>query len=209
MDEDTDTETGTAGDADPDPHGGGTASRLDVLADRAGTWLARSAAAPARHTGAVAADRFDRMAWRDTYEQSPALRELADDLGEHHAHTADLLTDVFLAAYKTAPRLREPAELEPSRLVNHRLVAALLESPDFAELHRETAGDPYAAAMAVLAQGTALRRMLEDSRPARDRDERAERARREAEDAADAVAEALGQAADEAGEDGKIGRAHV
>ncbi|WP_121709610.1 VWA domain-containing protein [Streptomyces sp. E5N91] len=204
MDEDTDTETGTAGDADPDPHGGGTASRLDVLADRAGTWLARSGAAPARHTGAVAADRFDRMAWRDTYEQSPALRELADDLGEHHAHTADLLTDVFLAAYKTAPRLREPAELEPSRLVNHRLVAALLESPDFAELHRETAGDPYAAAMAVLAQGTALRRMLEDSRPARDRDERAERARREAEDAADAVAEALGQAADEAGEDGTV-----
>ncbi|AZM80437.1 VWA domain-containing protein [Streptomyces sp. KPB2] len=178
--------------------------RLDELAGRAGTWLALSAAAPARHSGAVVADRFDRITWHDTYEQSAALRELAGELDERHAHTADLLTDVFLAAYKAAPRLREPAEMEHSRLVNHRVVAALLESPGFAELHRETVGDPYAAALAVLAQGTALRRMLDDARPARARDERAGRARRDAGDAATDVAETLRQAADEADEDGTV-----
>ncbi|MGC0380427.1 VWA domain-containing protein [Streptomyces sp. SAI-129] len=183
---------------------GGAASRLGVLTDLAGVWLARSAAATARHTGAVVADRFDRVTWRDTCEQSAALRELAEELGERHAHTADLLTDVFLAAYKAAPRLREPREMAPSRLANHRIVTALLESPDFAELHRETVGDPYAAAMAVLAQGTALRRMLDDSRPDRDRDERAERARREAGNAADAVAEALRHAAEGADQDGTV-----
>ncbi|GAA4974624.1 VWA domain-containing protein [Streptomyces hyderabadensis] len=183
---------------------GGPADRLGALADLAGTWLARPAAAPVPHTGAVVADRFDRIAWRDTYEQSAALRELATDLGERHAHADDLLTDAFLAAYKAAPRLREPTAMAPSRLVNHRIVTALLESPDFAELHRETVGDPYAAAMAVLAQGTALRRMLDDSRAARDRDERADRAGRAAEDAAEAVAEALRQAADEADEDGSV-----
>lgn len=183
---------------------GGAASRLGVLTDLAGVWLARSAAATVRHTGAVVADRFDRVAWRDTCEQSAALRELAEELGERHAHAADLLTDVFLAAYKAAPRLREPREMSPSRLANHRIVTALLESPDFAELHRETVGDPYAAAMAVLAQGTALRRMLDDSRPDRDRDERAERARREAGNAADAVAEALRHAAEGADQDGTV-----
>ncbi|MFJ9197087.1 VWA domain-containing protein [Streptomyces flaveolus] len=187
-----------------DVDAGGAASRLGVLTDLAGVWLARPAAASVRHTGAVSADRFDRIAWRDTYEQSTALRELAAELGERHPHTADLLTDAFLAAYKAAPRLREPRQMAPSRLVNHRIITALLESPDFAELHRETVGDPYAAAMAVLAQGTALRRMLEDSRPARDQDERAERARREAGDAADAVAEALRHAAEEADEDGTV-----
>jgi hypothetical protein len=187
-----------------DVDAGGAASRLGVLTDLAGAWLARSTAASVRHTGAVSADRFDRIAWRDTYEQSAALRELAGELGEHHPHTADLLADAFLAAYKAAPRLREPRKMAPSRLVNHRIITALLESPDFAELHRETVGDPYAAAMAVLAQGTALRRMLEDSRPARDQDERAERARQEAGDAADAVAEALRHAAEEADEDGTV-----
>ncbi|MER7720903.1 hypothetical protein ABTX99_28895, partial [Streptomyces flaveolus] len=174
------------------------------MTDPAGVWLARSTAASVQHTGAVCADRFDRIAWRDIYEQSAALRELAAELGERHPHTADLLTDAFLAAYKAAARLREPHEMTPSRLVNHRIITALLESPDFAELHRETAGDPYAAAMAVLAQGTALRRMLEDSRPARDQDERAQRARQEAEEAADAVAEALQHAAEEADEDGTV-----
>ncbi|WP_435857913.1 VWA domain-containing protein [Streptomyces tendae] len=182
----------------------GAASPLGALADLAGSWLARSAATPERHTGAVAADRFDRIAWRDTYEQAPALRELAAELGEHHPHADDLLTDAFLAAYKAAPRLREPTGMAPSRLVNHRIVTALLESPDFAELHRETVGDPYAAAMAVLAQGTALRRMLDDSRPARDLDDRTALTGRDAEDAADAVAEALRQAADGADEEGSV-----
>ncbi|MEU1513766.1 VWA domain-containing protein [Streptomyces sp. NPDC005811] len=123
---------------------------------------------PARHTSAVIADRFDRMTWRDTYEQSAALRDLAEELHARHAHAVDLLTDTFLAAYQAAPRLREPAEMAPGRLVNHRIITALTEAPHFTELRRETAGDPYAAAMAVLAQAAALRRMLDLSRPAQE-----------------------------------------
>lgn len=111
----------------------------------------------------VAADRFDRITWRDTYEQSAGLRELAGELTGRHACAADLLTDAFLAAYQARPRLRERAEMAPSRLVNHRIVTSLVEAPEFSELHRETAGDPYAAAMAVLAQAPALRRMLDDA----------------------------------------------
>ncbi|MGW7295455.1 VWA domain-containing protein [Streptomyces xiamenensis] len=151
-------------------------------------------------SAAVIADRFDRITWRDTYEQSAGLRELAGELGARHDGAADLLTDVFLAAYQVRPKLRAGAEMDPARLVNHEIVAGLLESPGFAGLHRETAGDPYAAAMAVLAQGAALRGMLEGSREARERAERAERARQDAEDAAEA------SAADEAaGPDGSDG----
>ncbi|MFC9467089.1 VWA domain-containing protein [Streptomyces coelicoflavus] len=189
--------------AHPDAAAEGTASRPDEPAGRDGTWPAPSAAAPDGHTGAVVADRFDRVVWHDTYGQSAALRELAGELGERHAHSADLLTDAFLAAYKAAPRLREAAEMEHSRLVNHRVVAALLDSPGFAELHRETVGDPYAAAMAVLAQSSALRRMLDDARPDRDRDERTDPARRGTGDAVAAGAEAPRPTGDEGdGDDG-------
>ncbi|TRO69424.1 VWA domain-containing protein [Streptomyces sp. IB201691-2A2] len=201
---------------------GETPSTLDELARRAGKWLSLSAAAPERHTAAVVADRFDRITWRDTYEQSAALRELAEELNERYAHTygrsheeaqgrpsarpydhtTDLLTDAFLAAYKVNPRLRERAEMDPSRLVNHQVVTSLVESPEFAELRRETAGDPYAAAMAVLAQAAALRRMLERSRNAQDKAEQARKTRQDAERAATAVAEALQQAADEGDETG-------
>ncbi|MFH8596793.1 VWA domain-containing protein [Streptomyces rimosus] len=181
-----------------------TPSRLDELANRAGTWLGRSPAATEGHTAAVVADPFEQIAWRDTYAQSAGLRELAEELAERHDHAADLLADAFLAAYKVGPRLRERAEMAPSRLVNHQIINSLVESPEFAELHRETAGDPYAAAMAVLAQATALRDMLERFRPAREQAERAAKARQDAEGAAAAVGAALQQAAAGTGADGTV-----
>ncbi|MFF9040905.1 VWA domain-containing protein [Streptomyces sp. NPDC014892] len=200
---------GTTSEAAPR---GGAPAGLDELAGRAGKWLGLTDTVSERHTAAVVADRFDRMTWRDTYEQSVGLRELAEELAggpvdgryREHGQTADLLTDVFLAAYKVRPRLRERTEMTPSRLVNHQVITFLTESPEYAELHRETVGDPYAAAMAVLAQAPALRTMLERTRDARRRAEQANRAQRDAADAATAVAEVLRRAADEADEDGTV-----
>jgi len=181
-----------------------TRGRLDELASRAGRWLGGSAAASEQHTTAVVADRFDRFTWQDTYGQSAGLRDLAEELNQRYDHTTDLLTDAFLAAYKVGPRLRERAEMDPSRLVNHQVITLLLDSPEFAELHRETAGDPYAAAMAVLAQATALRRILERSRDAQEQAEQAKKAWQAAEGAATAVGEALQAAVDQADEDGTV-----
>lgn len=79
-----------------------------------------------------------------------------------------------------------------------------MESPDFAALRRETVGDPYAAAMAVLAQSGALRRTLERAQDAQGRAERAAKALQDADGAATAVAEALQRAAEEADEDGGV-----
>lgn len=179
-------------------------SGADGAAGGAGKWPALSAAAAVRHTAAVVPGPFDRIAWRDVYERSAGLRELAAELHARHAHTADLLTDVFLTAYQAAPRLRDRAAMAPSHLVNHQVVASLLHSPEFAELHRETAGDSYAAAMAVLAQASALRGLLERSRDARNRAGQADEARQDAVTAATAVSEALRHAAEAADEDGTV-----
>ncbi|MET9305472.1 VWA domain-containing protein [Streptomyces cellulosae] len=177
---------------------------LDALTQQAGRWLALSAAPAERHTTAVVAGPYDRVAWRDVYAQSAALRELSAQLLTRHAHAPDLLADVFLCAYQAAPRLRDRTVMAPSHLVHHQVVTALTQSPDFAALRRETAGDAYAAAMAVLAQASALRGLLERSREARERTGRADRARQEAEAAAAAVGEALRQAAEEADEQGEV-----
>ncbi|WP_206305897.1 VWA domain-containing protein [Streptomyces sp. RFCAC02] len=153
-----------------------------------------SGVAPRRHTAAVIADRFDLLTWRDTVEQSAGLRDLAGELGERHECAADLMGDVFVAAYKHGPRVRDRAEMEPARFVNHEAMTALLESYEFSELRRETAGDPYAAAMAVLAQAPVLRRLLDQARDAQERAERA--AATEAGDGAvEAAAQALAAAA--------------
>jgi len=178
-------------------------AKLKDLAARAGRWLGLGAA-PAAHTGAVVADRFDAMTWTETLDQAAALRELADDLADRHDYATDLLRDVFLAAYKAAPQLRERAGMDPSRLVNHQVITALLDSPEFAELRRETAGDPYASAMAVLAQAAALRRMLAKAEDAQRAAQQAAQARQDATDAAQDVQQALDAAAGQAGEDGDV-----
>nr|WP_151772674.1 VWA domain-containing protein [Streptomyces abyssomicinicus] len=178
---------------------------MDELVRRSAAWLNLGVGPSGRHTATVVADFFDRIAWRDTLAQSAALRELADELRSQHDHADDLLADVFLAAYREAePRLREPSEMDPARLADHGIVTALVRSADFAELRRETAGDPYAAAMAVLAQASALRRMLVRNWEARERAARAGGALRDARDAADRVGEGLRRAAAMAGADGTV-----
>lgn len=180
----------------------GPLAKLKDLGARAGRWLGLSA--PAAQTAAIAGDRFDAMSWRETFDQAAGLRELAEDLGERHDYATDLLSDVWLAAYKAAPQLRERSDMDPSRLVNYQVVTALLDSPELAELRRETAGDAYAAALAVIAQGSTLRRMLEEAERAQEAAEAAAQARQQAAEAAQAVAGALDQAAAQADEEGDV-----
>ncbi|WP_328973976.1 VWA domain-containing protein [Streptomyces sp. NBC_00239] len=186
-------------------------SKLKDLASRAGKWLGLGGDTPPvpKATAAVVADRFDTMAWRETYGQSPRLAELAEELNEKYDHTTDLLGDVFLAAYKVTPQVRGRNEMDPSRLVNHQVVTSMVTSPEFEELHRETAGDPYAAAMAVLAQAAALRRMLEQSRRADEQAQQAKAARAEAEEAARTVGTTFQRAADAADDEGTVPEAQA
>jgi uncharacterized protein with von Willebrand factor type A (vWA) domain len=197
--------SGSSASHTPGGQAGPVATTLAGLARRAGRWLGLAQSPPpAQHTCAVDSDRFDTMAWRDTYEQAPALRELAEDLGQRHDYTQDLLADAFLGAYKASPQLREEQDMDPSRLVNHRVIDSMLTSPELDELRRETAGDPYAAAMAVLAQTDGLRTMLERARDAQRDAERARELAQQATDAAQAVEQALRDVAGQADEDGSL-----
>lgn len=180
-------------------------SKLKDLAARAGRWLGLAAEpAPTLPTQVVDGDRFDEMAWRDTWQQASALRDLSHDLGDRFDYTRDLLQDVWTAAYKTAPQLRGSDQVDPSREVNRQVMVALMTSPDFAELRRHTAGDSFAAAMAVVAQDAALRRLLDRSKQAQDAARAAEQARKEAAEAARQVRDAFDAAAAAAADDGTV-----
>lgn len=184
---------------------GKTVSRLRELTQRAGRWLglAETPTAP-QHTNAIVSDRFDQMAWRDTYGQAGALRTLAEDLNDRYDYTTDLLTDTFLGAYKAAPQVRAAAEMDPSRAVNHQVISTMMASAEFAELRRETAGDAYAAALAVLAQGEGLRAMLERAKDAHDKAQQQAQAQQAADEAVQAVADALDAAGEHADDEGQV-----
>lgn len=179
--------------------------KLKDLMARAGRWLGLASSAPApAHTTAIAGDRFDDMTWQETLDQAGALRDLADELSERHDYAADLLRDVFLALYKAGPQVRDRAEMAPSRLVNRQIVASLLAAPEFAELRRDTVGDQYAAAMAVITQAGQLRELTEQAREAQQAAETAEAARQAERDAAEAVSLAMADAEAGTGPDGDV-----
>ena len=94
--------------------------------------------------------------------------------------------------------------MDPSRLVNRAATSALLESPEFGELRRETAGDAYASAMAVLAMAETLRRMLEQAEDAQQAADAAAQAAEQERATAGGVAAAMAAAGDAAGR-GRIG----
>jgi uncharacterized protein with von Willebrand factor type A (vWA) domain len=177
--------------------------KLKDLAAKAGRWLGLSALAPA-HTTAVPGDRFDDMTWQEILEQAAALRDLIEELAARHDYAQDLIRDMFLAAYKVAPEVRDRDQMDPSRLVNRQIVASMLDTPEFAEMRRETAGDQYAAAMAVIAQAEQLRRMTERARQAQEAADAAAAARQEAEQARQAVEHAMASAEAHADADGTL-----
>lgn len=180
----------------------GKLAKLKSIVDKAGRWLGLTA--PVLHTAAVAADRFDDMTWRETLDQAGALQELIDTLAERHDYAADLVRDLFLAAYKAGPALHDRTAMDPTRLVNHQIVTSMLEAPEFEELRRESVGDPYVAAMAVLSMASKLERLLDQAKQAQDAAGAAAAARQAAAAAGQAVEQAVEQATGQADDDGNI-----
>lgn len=176
--------------------------RLSDLARKASRWLSRGDDnATLAATGAIEADRFDELTWRDTYDQAGALQDLVEDLGQSHNYAADLVRDVFTAAYKATPEVRDAADVDPTRAVNRQIMASLLDSPEFSDLRAETTGDPYASAMATLAMAPTIREMLTRAEEAQRAAEAAAAARQDAEEKATGVAAAMAAASDAAGDD--------
>ncbi|GAB3977404.1 VWA domain-containing protein [Actinoallomurus acanthiterrae] len=186
----------------------GKLTRLTDLAQRAGRWLGLSAP-PALHTQAIESDRFDQRSWRETLAAATALQELSEELAQDHDYAGELLTDVWTAAYKSVPQLRGAEVMQPSRRVNHQVIASLLKAPEFEELSRETTGDAFAAAMAVMGQRDRLIRLLRTAEDAQAAADKAEQARQAAEQAAQQVEAAMRAAADQASPDGAVKEDHA
>lgn len=143
-------------------------------------------------------DRADLVALDQIMADCTALTGLDGTLTEHYA-APGLVEDLWLAAYSRAPQLAESREVGPGQRAGRAITAAMLHTPEHDELRRTTVGDPYAAAMSVLAQGPALRRML----AALDQDgsqRAANHARQAADRAAGAVQQAYAAAAEAAEE---------
>lgn len=180
-----------------------TLATLKALAQRAGRFLGLAEGDEKPSTAAVIDDYFAEMAW-DEVNQVPALAHMAERLSERHEHAADLIRDLFMAAYLATPQLREPGQIEPARLPHRQIIAGMLTSPEFSALRRETVGEPQTAAIAVLSLERRLRDLLNQARVAAAQARAHAEAQARAGQAADAVAAALQRAVAQVRPDGAV-----
>ena len=175
-----------------------TATTVGELREQAAPWLDRPAPAPLART-VDTADRADWAVWDQISHDCTALANLDTDLATQYGATG-LASDLWMAAYARDPQLREAGDTAPGQRSNRAITSAMLGTPEHDELRAATVGDPYAAAMSVLSQAPAVRRMLRELDPDQQQ-QKAQHARQDAQYAADDVAEAVQNAMDAAAED--------
>jgi uncharacterized protein with von Willebrand factor type A (vWA) domain len=165
------------------------------LRDKASCWINRPPAGPAPLT-VESSERADRVAWDKISDECSVLATMDKEFAEAFG-TTGLVADLWMAAYAREPQLRDASETAPAQRSQRAVAAAMLGTPEHNDMRALTAGDAYAAAMSVLAQKTALRRMLRQLDPDR-RQRRADSARKDADAAATQVAKAFEAAQDAA-----------
>jgi uncharacterized protein with von Willebrand factor type A (vWA) domain len=168
------------------------------LREKAAPWLNRPTPAPLERT-VDTADRADWAVWDQISHECRALSRLDADLTEQYG-TPGLVSDLWMSAYARDPQLRDAADAVPAQRSNRAVTSAMLGTPEHDEMRAATVGDPYAAAMSVLAQAPALRRMLRELDP-REQQRKAQQARQDADAAADHVGDTFQAAQDAAAED--------
>lgn len=175
-----------------------TTTTVGELREKAAPWLNRPAPAPLERT-VDTADRADWAVWDQISHECRALSRLDADLTEQYG-TPGLVSDLWMSAYARDPQLRDAADTVPAQRSNRAVTSAMLGTPEHDEMRASTVGDPYAAAMSVLAQAPALRRMLRELDP-RQQQRKAQQARRDADAAADHVSDTVQAAQAAAAED--------
>lgn len=170
-------------------------TQLSELQAAAASWTRPPA--PLVHTD----DQADLAVWEQIADECTALGEVDTALTSRYG-IPGVARDLWLAAYARNPQLLEVSEVEESRRPARAILAGQLGSPEHRDLRRLSTGDPFAAAMAVLAQTAAVRGMLEklDKTPQNTAGQRAQAKLRQARREETAAAAALRQVLDAAAE---------
>lgn len=142
-------------------------------------------------TQAIESDRFDQAYWKDVRHNVRPIDHLITDLSRQHDHVEDFMQDLYMAAYKADPKVRDAGEMKPSHIPNRTMIETITEMPQFQSLRTNTRGDEYGTAMALLSMETTVREIQKQTREAQQRAKEQEEAQQQADQAAQEAAQAM------------------
>jgi uncharacterized protein with von Willebrand factor type A (vWA) domain len=97
----------------------------------------------------VDSNKWDRQTKEEIEEQVKdyvlATNRLTDKVDTGY----EAMSDTLLTLFKAAPKLRDPKEIRPSYLVNHRVMQEMFEVKELQDARRNSVGDPVATGLAA------------------------------------------------------------
>ena len=147
---------------------------------------------------ALKSDKWDR---RKAKEIDAELKEYQLASGELYKHAPtghEAMRDTLMALFKVQPELRDPKEIRPSFLINHRVEEELFNLKEYERLHGSTRGDAIAAGLAAVDLEPDLEIIFDKLQSQQKQANQMEQMLQDAEGAADDLEDALAAAAEAA-----------
>lgn len=119
---------------------------------------------PRRKPHVVEHDDFDQLIWREVEDLS-VVRRAKDDLYQHgiSKHSAPImLNDTYNLLYKEDATLRSTNDLPAASIPMAKILAAVVEQPEYRELHAYTANDQWGSVMGLGAMLPSLEQYADD-----------------------------------------------
>lgn len=156
------------------------------------------------HDDAVPHDRWDDRSWMTMSTEMDALRDMLAKWDRQYDYSADFGKDAFNLLQKGAPRVRQPEEMNPTRIPLRAVTHDLSDLPELNRLREHTVADAFNAALGMKALEPVLDEALKRAQELKEQAEEAAEALQNASDdpqaqeEAQAALEALATAADAA-----------
>lgn len=99
---------------------------------------------------AISHDKWDKRKASDIAAELVDFQQASNELYKVAKTGHEALRDTLLALFKVSPQLRDPKEVRPSFLINHRIEQEMMELPEYQKLHGTTRGDSVAAGLACV-----------------------------------------------------------
>lgn len=151
---------------------------------------------------ALETDKWDRKIAQDIYREIREYQVATKALGGIAQTGPEALRDALISLFKFKPELRNPKEVRPSFLINHRVESEMMKLKEYEKLHASTRGDSVSAGLAAVDIEPELEILFDKMNEERKTAQQLEEMLQSAEALSDDLDEAL-QSAIEAAESGE------
>lgn len=143
---------------------------------------------------AVSHDKWDRRTADQIAEEVKDYKMAERELGNKVKTGYEAMTDTLFSLFKANPHLKDPKQVRPSYMINHRVVDEMMKLKEWARGRDISIGDPVGAGLAAATMEPHLEALFDKMQEAQKQAQELEQMLGQAEDYADKIDDLMDQA---------------